>query len=474
LAENGYEPAHLCSDAVFIRRIYLDVIGTLPKPHETRAFLRDKKPDKRATLIDDLLERDEFADYWTLKWCDVLRVKSEFPINLWPNAVQAYHRWIHDAIRTNIPYDQFARELLTSSGSNFRVPPVNFYRAVQGKEPDTLAHAAALTFMGTRIDTWPEDQRETFAAFFTRIGFKGTGEWKEEIVYFDQSQTEPLDATFPDGVAIQIAPDKDPRDLFAAWLTTRNNPWFAKAAVNRVWAWLIGRGIVHEPDDIREDNPPVNPALLIYLEREFVRTKYDLKHIYRLVLNSQTYQRSSIPQSEDPKAEALFAHYPVRRLEAEVLIDAINAVLGAQDSYESPIPEPFTYIPEHEPAIALADGSISSSFLEMFGRPSRDTGLVSERNNHPTKEQRLHLLNSTDIQRRIDRGFRVQNQIRMAKGDHRKAIQNVYITILCRWPTDEEIAAIESYAQRTGLSTDKVANDLIWALLNTKEFLYRH
>ncbi|MFC1792651.1 DUF1549 domain-containing protein, partial [Planctomycetota bacterium] len=191
------EPANLCSDAVFIRRVYLDVIGTLPEPKEVREFLQDRSPRKRAALIHALLRREEFADYWSLKWCDLLRVKAEFPINMWPNAVQAYHRWIHDCLRDNMPYDKYARELLTSSGSNFRVPQVNFYRAIQGQESSAIAGAVALTFMGVRLENWPEVRRSDMEAFFSRVAYKQTAEWKEEIVYLDPAQTEPIEAVFP-------------------------------------------------------------------------------------------------------------------------------------------------------------------------------------------------------------------------------------------------------------------------------------
>ncbi|MBN2448139.1 MAG: DUF1553 domain-containing protein, partial [Phycisphaerae bacterium] len=380
LKQHRIQPANLCSDEVFLRRVYVDVIGTLPQYDEVRAFLADDSPDKRTQLIGELLQRDEFADYWSLKWCDLLRVKAEFPINLWPNAVQAYHRWIRESIATNKPYDDFVRELLTSSGSNFRVPPVNFYRAIQGKEPATIARAAALTFMGTRIEQWPEERQQNLAAFFSRVAYKPTAEWKEEIVYLDPAPSGALDAILPDGRRVQIPAGADPRRIFADWLIADENPWFARNIVNRIWSWLMGRGIIDEPDDIRPDNPPVNPELLAYLQDELVKSGYDLRHIYRLILNSRTYQQSSIPRSDDPDAEALFAYYPVRRLDAEVLVDALSIIFGDGEEYSSAIPEPFTYIPEHERTIMLADGSISSQFLEMFGRPSRDTGLESERN----------------------------------------------------------------------------------------------
>ncbi len=474
LKKQGIEPANECSDEVFIRRAFIDVIGTLPEAFEVRGFLLDTRPDKRSALIDRLLERQEFADYWSLKWCDVLRVKAEFPINLWPNAVQAYHRWIRDAIRDNKPYDQFARELLTSSGSNFRVPPVNFYRAVQGHEPPVLAAAVALTFMGTHIEKWPEAQRTGMTAFFSRVTFKKTSEWKEEIVCLNPAPAGALDAVFPDGSKVQIPADEDPRQVFADWLISAKNPWFARNAVNRVWAWLMGRGIINEPDDIRPDNPAVNPELLSYLEKELVKSKYDLRHIYRLILNSATYQQSSIPKSDKPEAVTNFACYSVRRLDAEVLIDALCKLTGSTAEYSSPIPEPFTFIPESERTIDLADGSISSSYLETFGRPTRDTGMVSERNNEPSDDQRLYLLNSSDVQRRIARSERMARLMNYTRGKPDELIRALYLGILSRDPTEAETVAANKYLKTGGVNPKQGGEDLAWALINSKEFLYRH
>ncbi len=474
LEQRGIEPALPCSDEVFIRRAYLDVIGTLPEPEDVRSFLADDRPEKRAELIEALLAREEFADYWALKWCDLLRVKAEFPINLWPNAVQAYHRWIRDAVRENRPYDQFVRELLTCSGSNFRVPPVNFYRAAQNREPSGLAEVVALTFMGTRIGNWPEERRANLAAFFSRVAYKGTDEWKEQIVYSDPTANDTFEAVFPDGTMVTIGPGEDPRVAFADWLITADNPWFARSIVNRVWSWLMGRGIVHEPDDLRPDNPPVNPALLSYLEDELVASGYDLKHIYRLILNSRTWQQSSIARSDDPDATAMFACYPVRRLDAEVLIDALDWIGGTGESYTSPVPEPFTWIPEEQRTIALADGSITSTFLQMFGRPPRDTGLESERSTDTTDAQRLYLLNSTDVYRRIANSIRLRRIAIAAGGDTAELIGGVYLTLLSREPTADELAAAQAYWQTSGLSSENAAIDLAWALVNSMEFLYRH
>ncbi len=251
--ELGIEPAHPCSDAVFLRRVYLDVLGTLPTVQEARTFISDQSPDKRQKLIDTLLARPEFADFWAMKWCDLLRVKSEFPVNLWPNAAQAYHRWIHNSIRDNLPYDTFVRELLTSSGSNFRTPQVNFYRALQSKDPQGIARAVALTFMGCRTEKWEPDRLTGMSAFFFKVGYKRTGEWKEEIVFFDPDKKTGGDRqpVLPDGTPVEIAGNKDPRDVFAEWLITPENPWFTRNIVNRVWYWLQGRGIVHEADDMR-------------------------------------------------------------------------------------------------------------------------------------------------------------------------------------------------------------------------------
>ena len=474
LDARGIEPANPCSDEVFIRRVYIDVTGRLPQPEAVQEVLASDDPQQRALLIDSLLATEQFADYWSLKWCDLLRVKAEFPINLWPNAVQAYHHWIRDAVRENMPYDQFVRELLTSSGSNFRVPPVNFYRAIQGHEPPTIATAVALTFMGTRLEDWPEEQRSNMAAFFSRVAYKGTAEWKEEIVYLDPAAVEPLDAVLPDGTTVHIPAGEDPRAVFADWLIAPDNPWFARNVVNRIWYWLLGRGIIHEPDDIRPDNLPVNPELLAYLVQEFVDTGYDLRQIYRRILNSRTYQQSSIPQSNDPDAEALFAHYMVRRLDAEVLMDALCWLSDSGEGYSSPIPEPFTWVPEYHPTVALADGSITSQFLETFGRPSRDSGLESERNSNSTDGQRLYWLNSSDIQVRLERSRKLRQAMTDAKWKPAEVTRGLYLTILSREPTEAELAAAGDYFANSGLKLYQAMVDLAWALINTKEFLYRH
>jgi len=525
LAELGIPPAEGCTDEVFVRRVYLDVIGTLPTPKEVRQFLSASSvngPDKRCALIDRLLGLDvqrsptfndvqrseEFADYWAMRWGDVLRVKAEFPINLWPNAVQAYTRWIRTRIRENMPYDQFARELLTASGSNFRVPQVNFYRALQTKEPQAIAKTVALTFMGERADKWKPDRLAGMANLFAYVAYKSTREWKEDIVFFDlvkaakDAEAGAMKAgTLPDGTVRQLSPDRDPREVFADWLLAPGNPWFARCIANRVWSWFLGRGIIHEPDDIRPDNPPRNPELLAHLERELVASKYDLKRLFRLILNSKTYQLSSVyrqhpagsrqdgggtasvPLAKGSRqdgggtadAEANFAYYPVRRLDAEVLIDALCQITGTTEEYSSPIPEPFTFLPESRRSIALPDGSITSSFLEMFGRPPRDTGLESERTNDSTPAQRLHFLNSSHVRLKIEQSRTLRPLIASGQKNLRSAATELYLLILSRFPTDPELAIVEAYSRKSEETRGTNALvDLAWALLNSTEFLCRH
>jgi len=491
----------LCSDAVFVRRAYLDVIGTLPTADEARAFIRDPDKKKRAALIDRLLARDEFATYWAMKWGDVLRIKAEFPINLWPNAAQAYHRWVKASITENKPYDRFVREMLTSSGSNFRVGPVNFYRAMQNKTPEGIATSVALTFMGVRAESWPKEKLDGMAVFFSQVGYKPTNEWKEENVFWDPlglskaagapgsakvttvipkcTNAVPTaaaglaGAVLPDGTKPKLSGDRDPREAFADWLITPQNPWFTRGIANRVWAWLVGRGVVHPPDDIRKDNPPSNPRLLALLEKELKTHGYDLKRLYRLILTSNTYQLSSIARHDTPAAQANFAAYPLRRLDAEVLIDAVNAITGTTDLYTSPIPEPFTYIPKDQPAISIADGSITSRFLALFGRSARATGMSDERKNSQIAAHWLHMLNSGHIQQKLERGPKLKALFASKKSTEAIA-EELYLSVLSRFPTAEEMKLVKTYGVEGKRKRPTDWIDITWSLINSPEFLYRH
>jgi hypothetical protein len=310
-------------------------------------------------------------------------------------------------------------------------------------------------------------------AFFSRIGFKETGEWKEEIVHFASAKPAFPLGKFPDGATIKLAPADDPREAFANWLISPKNPWFARAIVNRVWSWMLGRGIIHEPDDIRADNPPENPELLAFLEKELIASHYDLKHIYRLILNSQTWQLSPVPRSDRADAAAHFAYYPLRRLDAETLIDALNQITGATESYSSAIPEPYTFMPDDQRATTLPDGSITSSFLELFGRPSRDTGQEAERNNRLTDAQRLHMLNSSHVLNKLQQGPKIQGMIRNMRVPQ-NLVAAIYLSILSRYPTEDEGKIMAAHAQTATAKGQAAIVDLAWALINSTEFLYRH
>jgi hypothetical protein len=365
-----------------------------------------------------------------------------------------------------------------------------------------------LALMGTRAVLWPKERLAGMAAFFSQVGYKPTSEWKEEIVFWDplksvavpgsiapgvdsvakavtatnqvpQALPRPLGengpraAVFPDGAGTTIPPDRDPREAFADWLIRPENPWFAKNIANRTWAWAMGRGIIHEPDDIRDDNLPSNPELLAYLEQELVSSGYDLRHLKRLIFTSTAYQFSSVPRFKGPEASANFASYPLRRVEAEVLIDALNEITGSSELYTSAVPEPFTYIPHDMTAVALADGSISSSFLTLFGRSSRSTGMESERVNELASTQWLHMLNSASIQSKLQNGPRLAALL-SSGGKTGEIAERLYLTILSRFPAEADIKAVEEYA-RAGVTKGRdMWIDLAWALINSPEFLLRH
>ena len=465
-----------CRDDVFCRRVYIDLIGTLPTAEEAADFIDNRSPDKRQKLIDALLQRKEFAWYWSLKWCDHLRIKSEFPIKLWPNAVACYSTWVTHALEKNMPYDKFARALLTTSGSNFREPPVNFYRAIQQKTPAGISDAVTLTFMGTSLKNFPKATQKNIQKFFSRVKYKKTVEWKEEIVINNPAPVRAKKLTFPDGSKVQANPFDDRRILFANWLITKENKWFATAAVNRIWFWIFEKGLINPPDNCNKKQGAIHARILKFLTTEFVRTGYDSKHIIRLIVNSSLYQQSWKPIDTAGRAKTFLAAYPVRRLDAEVIIDAINQITGSTEKYFSIVPEPFTFIPESHRTIQLQDGTITSEFLNMFGRPSRDTGLLTERNNKPSISQQLFMLNSTTLGTKINRSKKLKAILRDRSLSRNSKIEKLYLTILSRRPTTEELKKVnEHFKQGRSVGSRKDAFlDIVWALLNTREFLYRH
>jgi hypothetical protein len=404
--------------------------------------------------------------------------------------VQAYHRWVRHSIATNKPYDQFARELLTSSGSNFRVPPVNYYRAFLSREPQNLAEVTALIFMGARVgcarchahpqERWGLDDNAGLAAFFGQLRYKRSNEWKEEIVYVNPRQTmrdprtnAPVKPRFLGGETVELEPGEDARVRFAQWLTSPDNPWFAKNIVNRIWFWLLGRGIVHQPDDLRSTNPPSNPELLDYLEQELISHDYDLKHVYRLILNSCAYQRSSSTNEWNRQDAAHFSHYYVKRLGAETLLDAIGQITEQWDTYRSRIPEPFVVMPSGFRATHLPDGSIGIPFLELFGRPPRDTAYESDRDFEVSMRQTLHLLNSSDVQNKINRSRRLRRLLEQHQDDT-ELLEEIYLSMLARFPSDEEKQKLSQFMSENKGARAQALQDVVWALMNTKEFLFNH
>jgi hypothetical protein len=490
LQKLGMPPSDVASDEVFLRRVFLDLIGTLPSPDEARAFLQDADPQKRGKLIDRLMEREEFADWWALKWGDLLRIKSEYPVRVWPKASQTYYRWVRQSLAENRSYDQFARELLTATGSNFRCGAVNFVRANPNKDPQTMAESAALVFMGVRLgcarchghptENWSVDDNLGMAAFFAKVAFKSTQEWKEEIVYVNRKgelhrpQTwELLPPKFLGGQAAVVSQREDPRAKLADWLIRPENPYFVKNIVNRAWFWFLGRGIVHEPDDLRPSNPPSNPELLAFLEQDFVQHKYDLRHLFRQILGSKTYQLSSKANAGNKDDVRHFSRFYLRRLSAEQLLDAIGQVTETSEPFWSPIPEPYTRLPPGYRAEQLYDGDISAPFLELFGRPSRDTPYECERDLKPLMRQSLHLINSEHVQNRINSSPRLQRWLAEKKSDA-QIVDELYLIALARPPKAEEKKGLLEFLAREPNRRAEALQDAVWTLINTKEFVLNH
>ena len=485
-------PVAGASDAVFLRRAYLTAVGRIPTLAETRSFLTSENPAKRCELIDSLLASPEHADLIAMRFADMLRIKSEFPVNLWPNAVQAFHQKLRSDIFNNRPYSEMVYEMLTASGSNFRVPYANFFRGSGDRTPAGLAKITALTFMGIRVEKLPEDRRKAFENFFSRIRYKSSSEWKEEFVFTAPEEVK-LDAWLPGCGSFTIrAPEEEPRQVLARALVSDDNPYFARALVNRAWSWFFGKGLIDPADDITPergswsrcmiglgldsyDKREVNPELLELLTKEFRRSNYNMRHLFRLMMNCQAFHAASVvPAETRAQTEKYFLSYPVRRLEAEVLSDSLGVLTGYFGRYMSVIPEPFTFLPPKTHAVQIADGSISSSMLELFGRPSRDSGKISERNNHMTGAQRLYLLNSNMVYGQLSNlGWRTARSYRW--DFYRKGIRTLYLQILSREPTPLEKKRIIDYQnslpkRRKG----QVWPDLVWTLVNSKEFLYYH
>ena len=454
----GVMASEQCRDEVFLRRAYLTVTGALPTPQECVDFLDNTKPNKREALIDKLLDSELALKYTLMHWGDILRIKSEFPSNLWPNGVQAYNRWVYEQLLNNVPYDKMVQNLLLSSGSNFRSPAVNFYRGFQKRSPQNFYANINLLFLGNRNCT------DNGYLCFSQVKFKSTKEWKEEIIYLDYYKDIPrYSIVLEDGTSLRVKPNTDWREAYVMWLTSPKNRRFAEVLVNRMWYWVFGKGIVHEPDDWRADNKPSNPALLKELTDYFIKNKYDMKLLMKKILLSKEFNSKAAPEGD----------YVPQRLPAEVIVDALASTTGIWATYSSRVPEPFTFYPPKTRATHLGDATVSSSELELFGKVSRDVSLESQRNNNLTSRQLLYLMNSSELEKRI-RKSRVLQQIYIQSKSVADLANDITLLVLSRRATSEEIALYENHQKQDNLPLMELAVDIMWMQLNSNEFLYNH
>jgi hypothetical protein len=487
-------PSPPCTDAEFIRRAYLDAAGILPTIEETQKFLADSSPDKRARLIDALLDRPEFVDYWAYKWSDLLLVSTR---KLPQPAVWSFYQFIREGVADNKPWDRFAREVLTASGSNLDNGAANYF--VMHKDVTDLNESTAVTFLGMSItccrchnhplEKWTQDQYWSMANLFARVGLKN-GERGGEVTV----QSQPVgDAPHPRrGVAMPptpldgkpLPPDSplDRRRYLADWLTSADNPYFAKALVNRVWRNFLGRGLVEAEDDLRQTNPPSNQELFDALARDFIAHQYDVKYLTRLVMSSATYQRSSTPLPENKTDDRFYSHYLIRRLPAEVVLDAYSQITG--------VPTPFKELligttggtagtnlyPLGTRALQLPDTQLVSHFLDSFGRPQREQTCSCERQQDASVTQALHLNNGNTLNDKLrDKSSRVTQWVQEKLGDE-EAVRRLFLAALSREPSAEERAKFTALLgeanQDKAMTRREVLEDLFWAVLTGREFLF--
>jgi Protein of unknown function (DUF1549)/Protein of unknown function (DUF1553) len=473
------KPSPLCDDAAFLRRAFLDCLGTLPTPDEVRAFLADKDPKKREKAVDAILARNEYADFWALKWGDLLRNQRKGEKEQ-QRGTYAFHAWIRNAFATNMPYDRFVRSIIAAQGTVDQHPPVIWYRSVRNLTHQT--NDTAQLFLGTRIncaqchhhpyEKWSQDDYYQLQAFFARMGRK-SGEIVQEPAIFvrpdgdvrNPATNKIMTARGLDGPETKTGPDEDPRHKLVDWMVAKDNPFFARAICNRLWGHFTGRGLVEPIDDMRVTNPPSNPELLDALARDLFEHKFDLKHLIRAIMLSSTYQLSSEPNEGNIHDQQNYARSYPRRMLAEVLLDSLCRVTGAQESFQG--------MPKGTTAIQLPDESIGSQFLDTFGRPVRDTACECERPREANLAQALQLLNSNDLQIKVGAPQgRLAALLKDKKNDD-ELIAELYLLTYGRPPRETERTAVRAYVAE---QKDRKAafEDLLWALLNTKEFLFNH
>ncbi|MDA0283420.1 MAG: DUF1553 domain-containing protein [Planctomycetota bacterium] len=479
LRQLQYLPSKQCSDSEFLRRVTLDATGLLPTVNATQSFLASKADDKRAQLIDQLFISPEHAKFMALKWGDTLRIRAA---SVSSPGVFKYHRWLVRAFEQNMPYDAFARQLLTSSGSTFEIPAANYFRTA-GNTNDCTESTAQI-FLGARLECakchnhpherWTQDNYYGLGSFFNRIQRDAT-ERKDELFVsvIDQGEvTQPrtgqtIKPWLPGSGDIEIAPGIDRRNVLADWLTTPDNPFFARVEVNRLWNQMMGRGIVEPIDDFRDSNPPTNAELLDALAADFVEHGYDRRHILRVILNSQTYQRSSesIPGNETD--DRYFTRYQRRLLSAEQLLDAICDVTS--------VPEQFGSLPNGTRATQLPSPDFGKAFLTVFGQPERKSVCRCERSDDLNLSQALQVANGSFVHTRLTNGNnRVRQLLKVGKSP-REVVTDCYLAAFSRQPTEAEISTFEQFAQRRAdTAADQPFEDLLWALINSNEFLFQH
>jgi hypothetical protein len=470
------QPSELCSDSEFIRRVSLDVCGVLPTSEETEQFLADTDPAKREKLVDKLLARKEFVELWVMKWSELLQIRSTQYVSY--KATLLYYTWLQEQIAGNVPIDEMVKKLLAAEGGTFSNPPTNYFQAEQDRLK--TAENVAQVFMGMRIqcaqchnhpfDRWTMDDYYSFAAFFAQIGRKAGADPRETIV-FNAGGGEvnhlvggrAMPPKFLGGAVPDVA-GKDRREVLAEWLASSENPFFAKNLANIVWAHFFGRGIVHEVDDVRVSNPPVNAALLETLGTKFTEYKYDFKQLVRDICTSRTYQLSTKMNETNAQDDRNFSHATLRRIRAEILLDCISQATETKDK--------FAGLPLGARAVQIADGNTATYFLTTFGRATRETVCACEVKMEPNLGQALHLINGENAHEKIKQGGVVAKLLEAGKNPP-QAVDELYLRCLSRKPTAEETAALNE--QLAGVADPKsVLEDVFWALLNSREFVFNH
>jgi hypothetical protein len=465
------------ADDVFVRRAYLDIAGVLPTVAESQAFIADARADKRAALVDQLLQRPEFSDLWAMKWAELLRVKSSLTLDR--KGMHRYNDWLRQSIRENKPINQLAAELLTATGGNFTEPAANFYLVESA--PTTMAENVAQVFMGVQIkcaqchnhpfERWTMDDYYSFAAFFAQVGRKTSSDPREVVVYnggggevSNQRNGQVMAPKFLGGATPDLA-GRDRRAVLAEWLASDQNPWFAKNVANRVWQHFFGRGIIDPVDDVRVSNAPSNPQLLEELGHRLVAYNYDMRKLIRDICTSNTYQMSSTPSPEAQSDQRNFAYAKVRRLPSEMLLDAVCQVTGGKVKFSS--------LPIGARAVQVADGASGNYFLEVFGRPVRDTACACERRSEPTLAQALHLINGDTMTSAIRTPAGRLDAAVQANAPTEAALTELYTAAFARQPSGEEMTQLSAYVN--GAPDRKAAlEDVYWSVLNSKEFVFNH